>query len=191
MFAYVFVSENVQKWDSTVLLLCLRRLPLLSLCCILSGFLCVHLPQSLPHDLYRPLRSHPSCPLLHSDSESVGRRGQRGRSLSGGVWKTRCFLSFYNVKTRLERRGTSPDRLQRVICSIFTCRRAFFLTIYWSLKAISFHLMVVGFPVEKCVVQDLYVLLLAPWFDAVVHFLSAEALGELLKDADVVAQSFL
>lgn len=72
---------------------CFVYVPFL-LCCVLSSFLCVFLPPSLPYDLYRPPHSHPSCPLLHTDSQSVGRRGQRGRLLSGGVWKTRCFFLF-------------------------------------------------------------------------------------------------
>lgn len=42
------------------------------LCCILSSFLCAHLPQSLLYDLYRPLHSHPSWPLLHTDGRAAG-----------------------------------------------------------------------------------------------------------------------
>lgn len=43
--------------------------------CILSSFLGVHFPPSLPYDLYRPLCSHPSCPFPHTDSGSVSRKG--------------------------------------------------------------------------------------------------------------------
>lgn len=43
--------------------------------CILLSVLGEHFPLSLPYDLYRPLCSHPSCPLPHTDSESVSRKG--------------------------------------------------------------------------------------------------------------------
>lgn len=82
-------------------------------CCILLSFLFVALPPSLPYGLYWPQCSHPSWPLLHSDTKSDGQRVSEG-SCCQVVFEKQA-ASFFQCK----KRGTSSaskDTVQHSSC---------------------------------------------------------------------------
>lgn len=104
-------------------------------CCILLSFLFVALPPSLPYVLYWPQGSHPSWPLLHSDTKSDGRRVSEG-SCCQVVFEKQA-ASFFPVQEKRDIVCLCPKKLvkMQVFDLYYSCVVVF--QFHFSLKRIQ------------------------------------------------------